>query len=81
MLFFGLFWLQFFKFRHFWAHKILIFSGFESTKIHILTIFKVPKTFLEGHLFGNMVPLFTVMRRKVSFLDTVHCGKGTFLRI
>ena len=38
----------------------LIFSGFESTKIHILAIFKLPKTFLEGHLFGNLVPLCTV---------------------
>ena len=39
------------------GRKNLIFSGFESAKIHILAIFKVPKTFLEGHLFENLVPL------------------------
>ena len=37
--------------------KNLIFSGFESAKIHILPILKVPKTFLERYLFKNLVPL------------------------
>ena len=39
------------------GRKNLFFSGFESAKICFFALFKVPKTFFEGHLFGNLVPL------------------------